>query len=97
LSVSGTHRLSSRLNAALNISYSDNETIVNRIGRDFGNDSSKYFTISPSLSWQWTRQLQVAFRYRYRKSERAEDDEAATGNAASVSLSYNFQKFSVSR
>ena len=104
LRLNGVYRLTEMLRSSLGIQYSENETIVNVLGRDANNAQiqdqenrkEKYFSITPRISWQFLREWRLAGEYTYvKRKDRAQN--TATRNAVYLTLSYVPTKLSISR
>ena len=96
LRLSGEHRFTQKLRTSLGIDLTDNETIVNRLGRDTNRGIQSYIRIRPRVSWRWSRQWELAGEYTYSKNTNQNSSEA-TSNAAYMTLSYRPLKTSLSR
>ena len=104
LRLNGLYRLTAMLQSSLRIQYSENETIVNVFGRDANdtviqelkNAKTKYFSITPMVSWQFLREWRLAGEYQYAKrKDRLKN--TASRNAVYLTLSYVPTKLSISR
>ncbi|MGB5715905.1 MAG: hypothetical protein WBN81_02310, partial [Gammaproteobacteria bacterium] len=104
LRLNGVYRLTEMLQSSLNIQYSENETIVNVLGRDASgaevqnqdNTKQKFFRITPRISWQFLREWRLSGEYKYAKNKNREQN-TATQNAVYLTLSYVPTMFSISR
>jgi hypothetical protein len=96
LSLNGSHRLTETLNSSLLIEYTENETIVNRVGFVPNQDNDTFFRVTPTVAWHWRREWELAGDYQYARSEGANQNEASR-NALYLTLSYLPGKRYVSR
>jgi hypothetical protein len=98
LSLNGNYKLTETLDSSLIIEYTENETIVNRVGivpiRDKENET--FFRITPKVVWHWRREWELAGNYQYARNEDANQNEASR-NALYLTLSYLPGKHYVSR
>jgi len=97
LTLTGSHDLTETLHTYLNINYTENETIVNRVGLTTTNQGKETFLrVTPGVAWHWRREWILAGEYRYVNNE---DPVAgtATRNALYVSLTYQPPKRYLSR
>jgi len=94
--LAGEHRLTARLRSSLRIEYTENETIVNFIGREPDDVTEKFFRVTPRVSWQWLREWTIGGEYRYARNENRAL-QTATQNAVYLTLSYVPTRLSISR
>lgn len=92
----GQHRFTERLRSSLSIEYTENETIVNVVGRESDNVTQKFFRLTPRVSWQWFREWTIGGEYQYARNENRRLQKA-TRNAVYLTLSYQPTKLSISR
>jgi len=96
LSLFGEHRFTEKLRTTLSIGITQNETIVNRVGRETNQDKETYINIIPRVSYRWSREWELAGDYQYAKNKTA-NSNTATRNAVYLTLSYRPMKVSLSR
>ncbi len=96
LSLSGEHRFTEKLRTTLSIGITENETIVNRFGRETNQDNETFFRVRPRVSYRWSREWDLAGEYEYAKNENANSRDA-TRNAVYLTVSYRPTKVSLSR
>ena len=96
LTLSGDYKLSEQLSSSLKIEYTENETIVNRVGFVPSEEKETFFRVTPRVSWRWRREWKLAGEYQYVDND---DPRAGTANrnAFYLSLSYVPRKRSLSR
>lgn len=94
--LTGEHKFTETLQSSLRVSYSENETIVNRLGVEPDQDNETFFRIRPKLSWHWRREWTLAGEYEYAENENV-DSRTATRNAFYLTLTYRPPKQFVSR
>lgn len=87
------HRLSSRLNAGLNLDGSR----YRAIGGNAALIDRDYFRVEPKLRWRWTEELSAELAYRYTKQEYDNQTDQTTANAVYLTFTYRWPKISISR
>lgn len=87
------HRFSERLQADIRVQWTRSEDSSDN---DLRLDQS-FIRVTPGLRWRLTRDWSFRASYRYTEQSRENTDEDATGNAVTLSLSYQWQKMAVSR
>ena len=99
----GEHRFTERLRSSLRIEYTENETIVNVVGRQPGdiglgpdNVTEKFFRVTPRVSWRWLSEWTIGAEYQYARNEDRRLN-TATRNAVYLTLSYVPTRLSISR
>lgn len=97
LILNGEYTFSERLGSSLRLEYTENETIVSRIGFTPSQDKDTFFRVTPRLTWRWTRAWQVTGEYQYAINDDAGATDKARRNAAYVTLRYSPLKWSVAR
>jgi len=96
LLLEGTYQFTSRLRSSLKIDYIENETIVNRVGREPDDVTEKFFRITPRITWQWLQEWTIGGEYQYARNEDRVMN-TATRNAVYLTLSYVPTRLSISR
>ena len=94
--LTGEHKFTETLRTSLRVDYTENETIVNRVGFVSDPDTEKFFRVTPKIHWRWSREWSLTGEYQYATDDQANADEA-TRNAVYVTLSYRPPKRSLSR
>lgn len=101
LALAGTYKLSEMLSSSLRVEYTENETIVNRLGSAPTQGKETFFRVTPRAAWRWNREWELAGEYQYARNEdpriRGSAGDTATRNAFYVTLYYRPVKTSVSR
>ena len=98
LRVYANRRIRKRLTTSITAQVTDRETITSTTsGINPDSDNRKYYAISPSVTWNWSRDLDLSATYRYRKVERDVTSDNATSNAFYLTLDYRLPKMAVSR
>lgn len=92
----GKHRFTETINSSLRIVYTENETIVNRLGITPNSDTEDFFRVTPRIEWRWSRAWSLAGEYQYATDDKADGSDAER-NAVYVTLSYRPVKWSVAR
>jgi hypothetical protein len=67
------------------------------IGAAFVENSSRYFRIEPSISWRVSPSWVVDAGYSYARQKFEAEPRAATANTVFISISYVWQKYTMSR
>jgi hypothetical protein len=86
--------ITARLDAKLIASGSKSRRIAGATTLD---TNIKQYFLQPGLNWQWTREAEASLFYRYRHLQRESEDQAAQGHTVSLSLAYNWPRYSISR
>lgn len=85
------HKLSERLNIAINGIYLQSTTTNN-------NSNRSYIGIQPSISWEFSRYILLSCNYRYRYQLNSTiADQTGYSNMLMLSINYNWQGLNVSR
>ncbi len=74
-----------RWSASLNASYLTSE-ITGQANSQF---NRTYYSISPSINWRWTSEINLGLSYRFKQQEFQSSTEPALGNV--VQLQFNYQ------
>lgn len=97
LVLAGEYRFTETVSSSLNIEYTENETIVSRVGFVPSQDKETFFRVTPRVSWRLHREWTLSGEYQYAEN----DDPLATGiatrNAVYVTLDYRPTKLTLSR
>lgn len=93
----GSYKTSETLSTSLRIEYSENETIVSRIGFVPNQGKETFFRVTPKTTWRWQREWELAGEYQYAENDDPRKSGTATRNAVYVTLSYRPTKYSISR
>lgn len=90
LTVGLDHKLTPLTTARLNLDYADNVDIVGSESQTSDEDTSRYTSVRPAISWQLTEDwsLEAQYRFRYRLFE--DDGGSVTSNSVFLTLQYNF-------
>ena len=83
-----TENLSSRLSASYQQTIS---------ATDEGNDERENLNLSPSIKWQFERNLGIDLSYNYRQQKNSSDDTDVNSNSVMVSLIYDWDGYRISR
>jgi predicted porin len=83
--------LTERLSAGISSRYIETTSATEN-----SNIKRENFNISPNLSWKLSPKATIELSYRYRQQKRTEQ-ETAKGNSMSLTLSYDFQGYRLSR
>ena len=94
--LTGEHKFTETLRTSLRVEYTENETIVNRVGFVSNPETEDFFRVTPKIHWRWSREWSLTGEYQYATDDQANADEA-TRNAVYVTLSYRPPKRSLSR
>jgi len=94
--LSGEHKFTETLGSSLRVEYTENETIVNRIGIEPNRSKQTFFRVKPMLSWRWQREWKLSGEYEYAENE-DRFSNTATRNAFYLTLSYRPTKVYMSR
>lgn len=78
------HRFSERLGGALNLGYTERETIGSS-----PSNTRRYYSIRPRLNWKLSRWWTVGGGYNYRQSKADGSVDSADSNAVYISLSHS--------
>lgn len=96
LLLTGDRQITETLRASLRLEYTENETIVGRVGLVTNQQKETFFRVTPRASWRWSREWEVAGEYQY-----VDNDDpvlgTATRNAFYVTLIYRPDKTYISR
>ena len=96
LILTGDYRLSETLRSSLKIEYTENETIVSRVGFTPNQAKKTFFRVTPRAAWRWSREWELAGEYQYANYEDVNANKA-TRNAVYVSLAYRPTRMAISR
>jgi hypothetical protein len=91
INASWSRNLSDRLTANVVASYQESTSAL-----DDSKEKRENINFSPSLNWQFERNLSLNFSYTYRKQTQ-ESGSSADSNAVSVTLNYNWDGIRLSR
>jgi hypothetical protein len=92
-----SHDFTETLRTSLNLEYTSNETIVNRVGSTVRTQSERTFLrLTPKIIWELQREWSLAGEYVYERTTDANTVQA-TGNAVYINLIYSPQKSFISR
>jgi predicted porin len=83
--------LTERLSAGISSRYIETTSATEN-----SNIKRENFNISPNLSWKLSPKATIELSYRYRQQKRT-DQETAKGNSLSLTFSYDFQGYRLSR
>jgi predicted porin len=83
--------LTERLSAGISSRYIETTSATEN-----SNIKRENFNISPNLSWKLSPKATIELSYRYRQQKRT-DQEIAKGNSLSLTFSYDFQGYRLSR
>jgi predicted porin len=83
--------LTERLSAGISSRYIETTSATEN-----SNIKRENFNISPNLSWKLSPKATIELSYRYRQQKRTEQ-ETAKGNSVSLTFSYDFQGYRLSR
>ncbi len=98
LVLSGDYKFSETLSTSLRIEYTENETIVSRIGITLPNQEKEtFFRVTPRVAWRWRQEWELAGEYRYAENDDQRATGTATSNAVYATLTYRPTKIYVSR
>ena len=61
------------------------------------NDEREYITVSPSIKWQFERNLGLTIGYNHRQQKRSEEGTDAKSNAVFMTLLYDWDGLRTSR
>lgn len=92
LSVAWGRSLTELLSASVSASYQKSTSAFNE-----NSDERENLNFSPSLRWQFERNLGLDFMYQYRQQKRAIADTDASGNTVMVTLIYDWDGIRLSR
>jgi len=92
ISVQYSRRLTETISANFNSSYQQTTSAL----QDTSNDR-KYLRFSPSVKWQFERNLGLSMSYDYRQQKRSDPATDATSNAVFVTLLYDWDGLRASR
>jgi hypothetical protein len=92
ISASYSRKLTETISASLNTSYQETSSAL----QDSTNDR-KYLNFSPSIKWQFERNLGLSLGYNYRQQKRSDPSTDATSNAVFVTLLYDWDGLRASR
>jgi len=96
-SLIAAHQFSETLRADLSIKYNTRDVIVNQLGREPVDQTTRsLLRIGPTFSWKWRREWVFGGEYRYTESK-DQFSRKATGNAVYLTLRYRPTKMYVSR
>ena len=96
LILAGDYKHTDTLSSSLKIEYTENETIVSRVGFVPSQDTEEFFRVTPRVSWRWRREWTFAGEYQYARNDDVNRPKA-TRNAVYVTVSYRPPKRSISR
>ncbi|MEQ1619920.1 MAG: hypothetical protein ABL919_00845 [Methylococcales bacterium] len=85
IAFSNSISLNERWTAAINASYSSSE-ITGQTNSQFNRTN---YSISPSINWKWTPEINLGLSYRFRQQEYQSSPEPSLGNV--VQLQFNYQ------
>jgi hypothetical protein len=85
------------LSSSLKIEYTENETIVNRVGFVPSQDKETFFRVTPRAVWRWHREWELAGEYQHAENDDPLAIDTATRNAVYITLRYRPTKRSISR
>ncbi|HDY86342.1 hypothetical protein LCGC14_1175100 [marine sediment metagenome] len=92
ISVSYSRKLTETISASLNTSYQQTSSALQD-----GTNERKYLNFSPSIKWQFERNLGLSLGYNYRQQKRSNPSTDATSNAVFVTLLYDWDGLRASR
>lgn len=94
-SVDSLYRITENLHFLLNGQVHITKATLNENSSRFSNRDRTYYTVTPTLRWQFDRQFSLSGGYRYRRSEsEAENTErVAESNAVFFALKYQWDNF----
>jgi hypothetical protein len=87
LSVNTAYSINERWSSGLSANYSIYKMPV-QANSQFNNDRT-YASISPTINWKWTPEINVALSYTYRQQEYKSSSQVSQDN--SVQLQFNYQ------
>lgn len=97
LVLSGDYKFTETLSSSLRIEYTENETIVSRVGFVPNQDKETFFRVTPRAAWRWRQEWELAGEYQYAKNDNQRATGTATSNAVYATLTYRPTKIYVSR
>ena len=88
-----SHRFTHRLHFSLTglVSVSSNSG-----SKDTGNDRTNY-SVRPTISWMFDRNIRLTGGYRYRRQEFERNDDLAESNTVFLNINYQWDKFATQR
>lgn len=92
ISVAYSRKLTETISASLNTSYQQTSSALQE-----GTNERKYLNFSPSIKWQFERNLGLSLGYNYRQQKQSDSSTDATSNAVFVTLLYDWDGLRASR
>ncbi len=96
------HKITKHLHFLLNGQVHITKSTLNENSSQFSNQDRTYYTVTPTLRWQFNRQLSLSGGYRYRRQEYEASNNASNANntesvgesnAVFLTLKYQWDKF----
>ena len=87
-----SRKLTETLSANVNASYQQSTSALQD-----SNDEREYITVSPSIKWQFERNLGLTIGYNHRQQKRSEEGTDAKSNAVFMTLLYDWDGLRTSR
>lgn len=89
-SANGRYNLNERWSTGLSAGYLISESVTNFNNNNFSNNRT-YTTLSPSLQWRWTPEINLDLSYIYRRQIYESLNQTAEGNSVQLQFSYQPQ------
>lgn len=86
----GRYNLDDRWSTGLSASYLISESVTNFNNNNFSNNRT-YSTLSPSIQWRWTPEMNLDLSYTYRRQVYESFNQTAEGNSVQLQFSYQPQ------
>lgn len=93
----GEYKFTETFKSSLDIEYTENETIVSRVGFVTNQQKETFFRVTPRVAWRWSREWELAGQYQYAENDDPLITGTATRNAVYATLSYWPARLSISR
>ena len=97
LSIRLEYPYTARLKSTFTLSGSESRLITSVAGATSAAINIKQYSFRPTLYWQWTREASLGATYQYRHLKRESEDQAVQSRAIFLSLTYTWNKQSISR
>jgi|TARA_R110002096_G_scaffold25917_5_gene80576 hypothetical protein len=92
IDLSLSRQLSETLTASISSSYQETRSAFDNLS-----DNRKYFSVTPSLNWNFRHNTSLGLSYRYRNQKESFDGTNADSNTLMLTLNYNWDGLHVSR